>query len=333
MLASATHDTKRGEDTRGRLDVLSEMPDEWARRAARWQVYNRAHRGDARGKPAPSANDEYLLYQSIVGTWPMQAGNLLRSITRRDEYVARLKAYAIKAAREAKLVTSWTAPDEVYEAAFERFIERVFDPPHNPFTDSVARFLSPLLRLGAFNSLTQLVLKATLPGVPDFYQGCEFWDLSLVDPDNRRPVDYQARRDAIAALDLATATARWRDGWLKLWLTERLLASRNRIPELFRSGSYEPLTVEGPAAEHIIAFQRRSGDTAIVVVASRLLADLVRGDLGTFWPSGACFGDTTIRVDGAWIDQFTGERSTSEAQTILASTVLAQLPVAVLAAE
>lgn len=333
MLASATHDTKRGEDMRARLDVLSEMPDEWARRVARWQIQNRAHRGEANGRPAPSANDEYLLYQSIVGTWPMNAGSLLRTAERRDAYVARLKDYAIKAAREAKLVTSWTAPDEVYEAGFVKFIERLFERQHNPFTDSVARFLPPLLRLGAFNSLTQLVLKTTMPGVPDFYQGCEFWDLSLVDPDNRRPVDYAARRDAIVRLDLASATARWRDGWLKLWLTERLLSLRNRLPELFRTGSYEPLSIEGPAADHILAFMRRSGDTAILVVVTRLLAGLVRGDLATFWPGGDCFGNTTIRVDGAWIDQLTGTRVASEAQTISAVSLLARLPVAILNAE
>jgi (1->4)-alpha-D-glucan 1-alpha-D-glucosylmutase len=333
MLASATHDTKRGEDTRARIDVLSEISDEWARRIARWQIYNRPHRGEAQGRPAPSANDEYLLYQSIVGTWPMQPSLLLRSKPRRDDYVARLKAYAVKAAREAKLATSWTAPDQAYETAFETFIERLFEPPHNPFTDSLTRFVPPILRLGAFNSLSQLVLKATAPGVPDFYQGCEFWDLSLVDPDNRRPVDYPPRRAALDGLDLGSALMRWRDGWLKLWLTERLLALRNRWPELFRAGSYEPLAIEGAAADHVIAFRRRSGDQAIVVIVSRQLAGLVRGDLGIFWPDGTCFGNTAIHLDGAWIDQLTGARLVGEAQTITAAAALARLPVAVLGAE
>jgi (1->4)-alpha-D-glucan 1-alpha-D-glucosylmutase len=333
MLASATHDTKRGEDTRARLNVLSEIPEEWARRVARWHIYNAQHRGEAGGRPAPSANDEYLLYQSIVGTWPMQPGSILRSAERRTEYVGRLKAYATKAAREAKLSTSWTAPDEFYEAALEGFVERLFEPARNPFLDSLTRFLPPILRLGAFNSLAQLILKATSPGVPDFYQGSEFWDLSLVDPDNRRPVDYAARRAAIARLDFASAVARWREGWLKLWLTERLLALRNRWPDLFRAGSYEPLAVEGAAADHVLAFRRRHGDTAIVVIVSRLLAERVRGDLAVFWPGGACFGDTVIRVDGAWLDQFTGARIVAEAQTIDVSAALARLPVAILGAE
>jgi (1->4)-alpha-D-glucan 1-alpha-D-glucosylmutase len=333
MLASATHDTKRGEDMRARLDVLSEIPDEWARRVARWQIYNRPHRGEASGRPAPSANDEYLLYQSIVGTWPMQPGSVLRAAARRDEYVARLKAYAIKAAREAKLATSWTAPDEAYEAGFERFIERLFEPAHNPFIDSLLRFLPPILRFGAFNSLAQLVLKATAPGVPDFYQGNEFWDLSLVDPDNRRPVDYAARRAALTSLDLASAIAHWREGWLKLWVTERLLALRSRLPGLFAAGSYEPLAVTGAAADHIIAFRRQNGDDAIIVIVTRLPMKIMGGDLGVFWPGGSAFGDTVIAADGAWIDHFTGARIRSEARTILAAAALERLPVAVLCAE
>ncbi len=333
MLASATHDTKRGEDMRARLDVLSEISDDWARRVARWHIYNRPHRGEAVGRPTPSANDEYLLYQSIVGTWPMQPGMLLRSAERRDEYVARLKAYALKAAREAKLETSWTAPDETYEAGFERFIGRLFEPAHNPFTDSLLRFLPPILRFGAFNSLSQLVLKATAPGVPDFYQGNEFWDLSLVDPDNRRPVDYAARREALQSLDLATAITHWREGWLKLWLTERLLTLRNRRSGLFAAGSYEPLVVTGAGAEHIVAFRRESGDEAIIVIVTRLLMDIIRGELGTFWPGGAALGDTVVRTEGVWIDHFTGTRIRSEAQTILVSSALERLPVAVLSAE
>ena len=215
----------------------------------------------------------------------------------------------------------------------ERFIERLFEPAHNPFIDSLLRFLPPILRFGAFNSLSQLVLKATAPGVPDFYQGNEFWDLSLVDPDNRRPVDYTARRDALPLLDLASAITRWREGWLKLWLTERLLALRNRVPGLFATGSYEPLTVTGAAAEHVIAFRRTSGDEAVIVIVTRLLSHIIRGEHGAFWPGGTALGDTVIRTDGVWIDHFTGARIRSEAQSILASAALERLPVAVLRAE
>jgi (1->4)-alpha-D-glucan 1-alpha-D-glucosylmutase len=178
-----------------------------------------------------------------------------------------------------------------------------------------------------------LVLKATAPGVPDFYQGNEFWDLSLVDPDNRRPVDYAARRDALPLLDLASALTRWREGWVKLWLIERLLTLRNRQPALFASDSYEPLTVTGAAAQHVIAFRRTSGDEAIIVIVTRLLSQIVRGELGTFWPGGAALGDTVIQTDGVWINHFTGERIRSEAQSILAAAALERLPVAVLSAE
>ena len=217
---------------------------------------------------------------------------------------------------------------------FERFIERLFEPAHNPFTDSLLRFLPPILRFGAFNSLSQLVLKATAPGVPDFYQGNEFWDLSLVDPDNRRPVDYAARREALAALDLASAIARWREGWLKLWLT-RAAADAAQSPA---RGSSPPAAMSlspspARAAEHVIAFRRDSGDEAIIVIVTRLLSQIIRGDHSAFWPGGAALGDTVIRTEGVWIDHFTGTRIRSEAQTILASSALQRLPVAVLSAE
>ena len=319
MLASATHDTKRGEDMRVRLDVLSEMPDEWARRVARWQMHNKAHHGEVDGRPAPSANDEYLLYQSIVGTWPLQPGAVLRSTARRDQYVARLKAYAIKAAREAKLVTSWTAPNEPYEKAFETFIEKLFDPPHNAFTESLTRFLPPILRLGAFNSLTQLVLKATSPGVPDFYQGSEFWDLSLVDPDNRRPVDYGARREAIKALDFNTALTRWRDGWLKLWLTEKLLGLRaSPAVTLFQSGQLRAADRRRPGAPSMcIAFQRRSGETqAKSGRACRRLA--CRPTCAAIW---ACFGRAARASATRGSRQAAPGSTTSRASALPAATV------------
>jgi (1->4)-alpha-D-glucan 1-alpha-D-glucosylmutase len=336
MLATATHDTKRGEDTRARLDVLSEIPDDWARRVARWHIYNRAHRSEVPDGSAPTLNDEYLLYQSIIATWPMQPGNILRSSVQREAYVERLKAYAIKACREAKLATSWTAPDQAYEAAFLAFIDKIFERPReSPFIDSVMRFLPPILRLGAFNGLSQLVLKATLPGVPDFYQGTEFWDLSLVDPDNRRPVDFEARIDALAPIDFAMALARWRDGWLKHWLTHRLLGLRNRRPELFLHGSYEPLLVEGSSKNHIVAFQRRSDHGSVVVLACRLLAGKLRGDLSMFWPGGGFLDDTTIHgvMSSTRVDEITGKRTDSCSRGVAAADALSALPVAVLVAD
>jgi len=336
LLASATHDTKRGEDTRARLNALSEMPDEWGQRAARWHIYNRALCGEANGEPAPSLRDEYFLYQSIVGTWPMQAGTVLRSSEQRRAYVERLKAYAIKSSREAKIETSWVAPNLAYEEAYSRFIGLIFDNPRESrFIDSVLRFLPRVRRLGAFNSLGQLVLKATAPGVPDFYQGAEFWDLSLVDPDNRRRVDYGARIAALAALDFTSASARWREGWLKLWITRRLLALRKRAPGLFASGAYEPVVVTGPAAKSILAFRRQNETEILVIVVCRLIGDRILGDMTRFWPGAGFLAPTQLEgiPSGCWVDQLSDLVVDARENCISLGAALSNLPVAVLRAE
>jgi (1->4)-alpha-D-glucan 1-alpha-D-glucosylmutase len=335
MLASATHDTKRGEDVRARLNVLSEIPDEWARRVARWHIYNRAHRSEGVGASAPSLNDEYLLYQSIVGTFPMQAGAIVRSNTLLRDYVERLKGYAIKACREAKLVSSWVAPNEPYEAAFSAFVDGIFRSPRDsPFIDSLMRFLPSIQRRGAINGLSQLVLKSTLPGVPDFYQGNEFWDLSLVDPDNRRPVDFDARAAALAGIDFAAALARWREGWLKLWVMERILDLRQRLPDLFRIGTYEPLSVDGEAGDCILAFQRCSEQAKVVVLVSRFLSSKVCGDASVFWPGNSFLAGTAIRgvASRSWVDQIMGSTIESCSRGLVAAEALSTLPVAVLLA-
>ncbi|HUB95858.1 MAG TPA: malto-oligosyltrehalose synthase [Stellaceae bacterium] len=339
LLASATHDTKRGEDTRARLDVISEMPDEWARRIARWHMYNRPFLGEAGGAPAPTLNDEYLLYQTIVATWPMRMGSIMRSSAARQDYVERLKAYALKASREAKLSTSWTKPDEGYESAFCAFIDGIFaEAAKNPFLASVMRFLPPVLRLGAINGLTQLVLKTTLPGVPDFYQGTELWDLSLVDPDNRRPVDFAARTRMLGGLEttsLAAARDMWRDGWLKIFLAQRLLSLRARLPDLFRSGSYRPLAVEGPDQDHVVAFARQWEGKEVVVLACRFLADRLRGDPSSLWPAGALPGPMHIAdiASRPWRELFSDAVIRSCSQGLAVADALATLPVAVLHAD
>jgi (1->4)-alpha-D-glucan 1-alpha-D-glucosylmutase len=336
LLASSTHDTKRGEDMRVRLDVLSEMPDEWRRRVARWHIYNRSRARTIDGAAAPTLNDEYLLYQTVVGTWPMRIGSIFSSPTQHHDYVERLKAYALKASREAKISTSWTMPNEAYEQALSDFIDGIFaDPTRNSFLASVARFLPPVLRLGAINAITQLVLKTTLPGVPDFYQGSEIWDLSMVDPDNRRPVDFGARArtlEALATTGLAQARERWRDGWLKLFIAHRLLAVRNRFPDLFRFGDYRPLVIEGEAAEHVLAFGRRWQDAEIVVVVCRLLATKMRGDGSSFWPHGALFGESPIIgvTSRRWSDIVSGVEVRPCSRGFATSEVLSALPVAVL---
>ena len=335
MLASETHDTKRAEDVRARLNVLSEFPDEWARRIARWHEGNAGHRTTVDNVPAPTPVDEYLIYQTIVGAWP--AAVQLRGTALAD-FTRRIAAYALKAAREAKLATSWTAPNEDYERALGDFVARILSPedPHR-FVDGVARFMPELVRLGAINGLAQLVLKVTQPGVPDFYQGSEFWDASLVDPDNRRPVDFAGRRDALAALEsrgFALARRWWREGWLKLWVMRRMLALRGRFPELFRTGSYHPLVVDNAVKDHLIAYTRRLDDIEIVVLVGRLTRRMPAPASGALWSSRAFIGHTVRGVrSGRLIDALSGIAIDACEHRIELGRALAELPVAVLYAE
>lgn len=335
MLASETHDTKRAEDVRARLNVLSEYPDEWARRIARWHEVTAAYRTTVDGAPAPTPADEYLIYQTVLGAWPATGRPRDAALA---EFTRRIAAYALKAAREAKLETCWTAPNEAYERALGEFVARILAPEaENRFLDSMARFAGEFVRLGAINSLAQLVLKATQPGVPDFYQGGELWDTSLVDPDNRRPVDFATRRDALIALDqggFALARRRWREGWLKLWLTRQLLALRARFPELFRGGSYHPLAVDDATKNHLVAYSRRLDDSEIVVLVSRLVRTLPAPATGVLW-TGSVFADRTVRGirSGRLTDAFTGADVDACERGIALDRALAELPVAVLRAE
>ncbi|MGH6996233.1 MAG: malto-oligosyltrehalose synthase, partial [Stellaceae bacterium] len=335
MLASETHDTKRAEDVRARLNVLSEYPDEWARRVARWHERTAAYRTTIDGATAPTPADEYRIYQAVLGAWP--ATGRPRDAALAD-FTRRIADYALKAAREAKLETCWTAPNEAYERTLRDFVTRILAPdPENRFLDSAARFAGDFVRLGAINGLAQLVLKATQPGVPDFYQGGEFWDTSLVDPDNRRPVDFAVRRDALVALDhggFALARRRWREGWLKLWLTRQLLALRARFPELFRSGSYHPLAIDDATKNHLVAYSRRLDDSEIVVLVSRLVRRLPAPAPDALW-AGSGFADRMVRGvrSGRLTDVFTGAGIDACERGIALDRALAELPVAVLRAE
>ena len=335
MLASETHDTKRAEDVRARLNVLSEFSEEWSRRIARWHEISADYRTASEGVTAPSAVDEYLIYQAVFGAWPTTGrphGNAL------TEFQRRIEAYAVKAAREAELSTSWTAPNETYERALSVFVAGLLSPGDaNPFLDSISRFAPEYVRLGALNGLGQLVLKATQPGVPDFYQGSELWDTSLVDPDNRRPVDFAARRDALAALDrggFALALRRWREGWLKLWLTQRLLTLRVQHPDLFHVGSYQPLTVDDPIQDHVIAYARRHNGREIVVLVCRFVRRMPTPAPGAIWSNSALRG---LFIRGAYgqrlADTLSGATIDADSSGIALDKALAALPVAVLCAE
>jgi (1->4)-alpha-D-glucan 1-alpha-D-glucosylmutase len=278
MTATATHDTKRGEDARARLLALAELPGEWASAVGRWKILNAPHLVVEGSMRSPSAAFEYMLYQALVGAWPL---------AERDEpFLERMQAYALKAAREGKQETSWLNPHQAYEAGLRTFLERILDRTRSAeFLDSLQSFTQRTSLLGALNSLSQITLKATMPGVPDFYQGTEFWDFSLVDPDNRRPVDFAARASALGSVetpDWESLAQHWPDGRIKLAWTRHLLKLRTELAEVFTHGDYQPLEVIGPHRDHVIAFARRHGGDAAIIAVGKLLAPLTQG--GRVWP-------------------------------------------------
>ena len=271
MNATATHDSKRGEDVRARLNVLTEMPERWAECLEKWTHWNAEKKATVRGGQAPNSSEEVLIYQTLLGAWPNDP----------DEeacFPNRVKEFLVKALREAKQNSSWIAPCEEYECAVKQFVERILTED-SPFLASLHELRQTLAQAGARNGLGQVLLKIASPGVPDFYQGCELWQLSLVDPDNRRPVDYQRRRnildqlrkreseDRIALIrDLAEHPTR---DEMKLFVTYRALGARRANPELFARGAYIPLDARGAGARHVCAFARRWEDKWAVAVAPR----------------------------------------------------------------
>ncbi len=272
LLATATHDHKRGEDTRARLAVLSEVPDEWETAVGRWVRLNAPLKREVDGGPAPDPADELMLYQTIVAAWPLDlAADDAPGLAAFGE---RVGAWMEKAVREAKRHGEWAAPNEAYETACRDFLAQCLDPQRpSAVVQELQAFAARLAPAGVANSLAQTLLRLTAPGVPDLYQGAELWDFSLVDPDNRRPVDWAARQVALAeAGDPATLLASWRDGRVKQAVIARALALRARAPSLFASGSYQKLRIDGPAADHVIAFCRVHEGRAVVVAVSRRTA-------------------------------------------------------------
>lgn len=351
LVTTATHDTKRGEDVRARINVLSETAEDWTRRARRWTQLNRRRKPEVDGEPVPTANDEYLFYQTLIGAWPPELRVPEDGTDDKDTLDAvedlrqRLCAYMLKAVREAKVRSAWTRQNEAYEQGMTRWVERVMDARRrNPFLIDFQPFQARCARVGAVNGLAQAALKFTCPGVPDVYQGCELWELSLVDPDNRRPVDFDRRQAMLTGLrrtfeDDARhgAEARalldgWTDGAVKLLLTWRLLTLRRRLPDVFRHGDYRPLDTSGTHADRMIAFERRHAHHRLVVVCPRLVAPLMAGEES--WPVGEAWGDDTAVVlpdAAAFRDVLTGE--TVSGATLAATDLFRHLPVAVLEAD
>jgi (1->4)-alpha-D-glucan 1-alpha-D-glucosylmutase len=332
MLATSTHDTKRSEDVRARIAVISELPDHWKLHLSRWNRLNRSKRRQVEGGVAPDRDDEYLIYQTLAGMWTCSQD--AASLTE------RLQAYMTKASREAKRATSWLNPNAEYEEALGRFIAQLLEnPERNAFLRDFSTFVEPLIFFGGINSLVQVALKLTVPGVPDTYQGTERLTLSLVDPDNRRPVDYEAAARQLEELQGVQLDVQ-RAGFdvAKLFVTSRLLQARKDDPALFEQGSYQPLQVEGEKSEHVVAYARLHEERCCVVVLPRWSARLKQG--APELPLGEqSWGDLTIAspLAGNLRDVLTGKRfettSDTENRKLRVAEVFESFPIAVMLSE
>lgn len=300
MLATSTHDTKRGEDVRARIAAISEIPAEWSEAVGKWSRENARWKTRLDGEIAPDENEEYLLYQTLAGAWPLHAID----DKEHGDFLLRIQNYMTKAIKEAKVNTSWIQPYEEWDQAVREFVAAILDREKNAsFFEAFAPVQERIAELGAVNSLSQAVLKLTVPGVPDIYQGNEIWDFSLVDPDNRRPVDFEHRARLLESLegtDPAELMAGWRDGRIKLFMTAVLLRFRRDHPELFACGDYVPLSLKGTFKERAVAFARHAGKEAILVAVPRL-----SGAVG-FPPTGDRWKDTVL--DASSIEGSSGMR-------------------------
>jgi (1->4)-alpha-D-glucan 1-alpha-D-glucosylmutase len=346
MLTTSTHDTKRSEDVRARLNVLSEMPKVWAAQVMRWRRLNRGKkRAISDGRAVPDNNEEYLLYQTLAGAWPLAPHSETSSQPLQD-FTRRIQQYMTKAVHEAKVNLSWTNQNPEYVAALEQFIARILQPGSagrpNLFLQSIEAFLPPMQFFGCLNSLAQTLLKLTCPGVPDVYQGNELWDFSLVDPDNRRPVDFDLRQRLLGDLlasqggDLPALCGdllvNYADGRIKLWTTMRALQFRREHGALFQLGGYRALAGAGEKAQHLVAFAREHEWDSAIVAVPRLSYKLCggRGDP----PLARHWGETQLPVPpglpGDFINVFTGERLRAEKGALWCRELFAQFPVALL---
>ena len=332
--ATSTHDSKRGEDVRARINVLSEIPGQWESCLNQWRKWNEAKKHVASGIPVPTAAEEILIYQTLLGAWPLDAAD-------EPSFPDRVKEFLIKAAREAKIHSSWIRPNEAHENALRAFVDAVLEPSGNPFLDSFLEFQKRIAFFGALNSLSQVLLKIGAPGVPDFYQGTELWNFSLVDPDNRRPVDYRKRIFLLETLQRREAEDRpqlvrdlvrcWQDDSLKLYLTCKALSFRRANRELFLDGGYVPVVTTGERSDNVCAFARRAGGHwALVVVPLRVSRLEYRTP--SLCPSG--WRTTSLQIPekapSRWSDALTGGILDATGQALALEQIFQNFPVALL---
>jgi (1->4)-alpha-D-glucan 1-alpha-D-glucosylmutase len=318
MNATTTHDTKRSEDTRSRLAVLTQVPRQWRNEVRSWARLNRRWERRVDGATVPGPNTAYYLYQVIVGSWPGRSDR---------DYATRIEEHMVKAAREAKLQTGWTSINEPYEAALRGFVHDILSPRRSGrFLARVQAFVSQVAPWAATEALAQLTLKCTAPGFPDIYQGGEGALLTLTDPDNRRPVDFDAASARLhLALEERPAPA---SPLAKTWLTARLLELRKACPGVFAAGAYEPLATDGPEGGRLFAFARRDEEQSVAVVVPRLVARLLDGD-GRF-RDGALAGTTVGLPPGEWVNWLDDVRAPRHGGEATAPDLLAGWPIAVL---
>jgi (1->4)-alpha-D-glucan 1-alpha-D-glucosylmutase len=348
LVCTSTHDTKRSEDVRARISVLSEVPAAWAAHVRRWRMIGRRFKQEVEGRAVPDRNDEYLLYQTLVGAWPADEAD-----ESMESFAKRITEYMEKATKEAKRRTSWINPNAAYDRGVHHFVSELL-APDSPFPGVFVPFQRLVALYGAVNSLAQTVLKVAVPGIPDFYQGSELWSLSLVDPDNRRPVDFARRQALLTALAARIAESpagleklcaelleTWPDGRIKLYVTQRALTLRRERQALFSSGSYGPLSAWGARAEHLVGLARRGNGEVVIVAVPRLSARLT--DFSGRFPLGdSAWGDTWLSLgdaslEGVYRDRFSGLRVATEprdgAPALRAGALFGSLPVAMLVRE
>jgi (1->4)-alpha-D-glucan 1-alpha-D-glucosylmutase len=322
MNSTSTHDTKRSEDVRARINALSEIPAEWADIANGWREANARHRTLIEDVEAPDASEEYAIYQTLLGAWPLDVDT--------DDLRARMAPFVEKALREEKTHTTWSHPNEQYESAVHNFADRLF--ADQSFVEQVKSLSERIAVPFVVNSLAQVVLKATAPGVPDVYQGTEIWDFSLVDPDNRRPVDFDRFNSMMQSLpqDMSELLADWRSGGVKLGTLQRVLQFRRANPQLFSAGEYVPLAVTGELADHVVAFARRLDDRQALIIVPRLVAGF------SDWPIADAWRDTLVVLPpdsrACWRNILMGATFKPSGE-MRVSDALATFPIAVLSNE